>query len=202
VGHERPHVPLAVTCWSDLCCPWCWLGRDRTELLRSLGATVQVRPYELHPDIPRAGRDVRPGGRLAAVFADIERECATLGRPFRAPSRIPNTNRALRTLEAVRARDTEAYDRLEDALYRAVWVDGLAIDDLDVLDELISAAGLPGALINAAVDNGEGVDALARSMADAHAAGVAATPAWAFGEFVLPGVQPRPLFERIVSKLG
>lgn len=195
-------MPLEVICWTDLCCPWCWLGRDRTELLRSLGATVTVRPYELHPDIPPSGREVRPGGRLAAVFAAIEHECTTLGRPFRAPSRIPNTNRALRTLEAVRARDTEAYERLENALYRAVWVDGLAIDDVDILEELTSAAGVRGASINAAVDDGEGADALARSMAEAHSAGVVATPAWTFGEFVLPGVQPRPLFERIVAKLG
>jgi predicted DsbA family dithiol-disulfide isomerase len=195
-------VALHVTCWSDLCCPWCWLGRDRTELLQGLGATVTVRPYELHPEIPASGRDVRPGGRLAAVFAEIERECVTLGRPFRAPDRVPNTNRALRTLEFVHARDAGAHDRLEDALYRAVWVDGLAIDDPDVLDRLTFGAGMPAPTIRSAVDDGEGADALARSMADAHAAGVAGTPAWVFGEFVLPGVQPRPLYERIVAKLG
>jgi predicted DsbA family dithiol-disulfide isomerase len=56
--------------------------------------------------------------------------------------------------------------------------------------------------VRAVVDGGGGAAALMRSMADAHEAGVAATPAWAFGEFVLPGVQPRALYERIVAKLG
>jgi predicted DsbA family dithiol-disulfide isomerase len=32
--------------------------------------------------------------------------------------------------------------------------------------------------------------------------GIAATPAWSFGNsFVVPGVQPRELFERVVSRL-
>jgi predicted DsbA family dithiol-disulfide isomerase len=39
-------------------------------------------------------------------------------------------------------------------------------------------------------------------MARAHEHGIAATPAWLFGEdFVLPGVQPIALYERIVTRL-
>jgi len=193
---------LDVVCWSDLCCPWCWLGRDRTELLRALGARVTVRPYELHPDIPREGRRVRDGGRLAAVFDAIASECEEIGRPFAAPTRIPNTNRALRALELVRAMAPEAHEALEEALYRATWVEGLAIDDPDVLDGLIGLAGAPNKDVRASLDGGGGSAELATSMAEAHRAGVAATPAWAFGEFVLPGVQPRALYERIVSKLA
>jgi predicted DsbA family dithiol-disulfide isomerase len=195
-------VPLDVVCWSDLCCPWCWLGRDRTELLRRLGALVMVRPYELHPEIPTEGRTVRPGGRLAAVLDGIGRECEAIGRPFRPPARVPNTNRALRTLEVVRMAAPAAHQSLEDALYQAFWVDGRAVDEADTLDELVGAAGAPAIDIRRAVDDGAGARELSASMTDAHAAGVAGTPAWAFGDFVLPGVQPRALYERVVAKLG
>lgn len=109
---------LHATCWSDLCCPWCWLGRDRTRLLRRLGVDVDVRPYELHPELAATnGREVRQGGRLAAVFDAIGRECDELGIPFRAPSRLPATNRALRTLEVARAVAPAAHAALEDTLY-------------------------------------------------------------------------------------
>src|SRR3954447_16812739 len=71
---ESPTVH--VTMWSDYICPWAYLGRDRTDLLRSLGVDVTSRPYELHPELPPEGRTMRPGGRLAAVYESIGRECA------------------------------------------------------------------------------------------------------------------------------
>jgi hypothetical protein len=71
------------------------------------------------------------------------------------------------------------------------------------VDVLVADSGASATVARAAVDDGGGGAAeLMRSMTDAHEAGVAATPAWAFGEFVLPGVQPRALYERVVTKLG
>src|SRR4051794_35519593 len=55
---------MEATAWSDYLCPWAYLGRDRTRLMRDLGVTVTVQAYELHPEIPAEGVAVRPGGRL------------------------------------------------------------------------------------------------------------------------------------------
>ena len=41
--------------WTDVVCPWCYLGRDRTLLLRELGMTVTTLGFELHPDTPAEG---------------------------------------------------------------------------------------------------------------------------------------------------
>jgi predicted DsbA family dithiol-disulfide isomerase len=189
-------------CWSDLCCPWCWLGRDRTNFLRGLGVDVEVRPYELHPEFARTGGyDVRPGGRLAAVFDGIARECDELGLPFVAPTRLPVTNRALRTLEVVRTAAPDAHSPLEDALYEAVWVEGVPVDDPDALDELVRRAGAESASIRAAVDTGGGAADLSASMDEARSHGIAGTPAWLLGELALPGVQPRAFYQRVVERL-
>ena len=82
---------MQVTVWSDYLCPWCYLGLDRTHLLTELGIDVVIRPYELHPEIPLVGRAINEGGRTAAVFDMVGRECATFGLPFRRPARSPNT---------------------------------------------------------------------------------------------------------------
>jgi len=59
-----------------------------------------------------------------------------------------------------------------------------------------------GLHVSALVDRGDGASAVASSMRTAHDHGVAATPAWLFGdEFVIPGAEPRELFERIVARL-
>jgi predicted DsbA family dithiol-disulfide isomerase len=35
---------LTAKVWSDYICPWCYLGRDRTALIESLGVVVTVLP--------------------------------------------------------------------------------------------------------------------------------------------------------------
>ena len=192
---------LTAKVWSDYICPWCYLGRDRTALIESLGVAVTVMPYELHPELPAAGRPVKPDGRLAAVYADIGRQCAEVGLAFETPTHVPNSRRALETAEVVRELHPEAFTALDTALFEAHFVHGLDIGDIDVLDELVTAAGAPAPAVRAATDQGAGQAAVAASMDDARDHGVAGTPAWLFGDLVLPGAQPRALFERVVTRL-
>ena len=188
--------------WSDYICPWAYLGRDRTALLRSLDVAVTQMPYELHPDLPPRGRAVRADGRLGHVYLAIGRECEEIGMPFRPPLHVPNSRRALETAEVVRALDPTAFEALDAALFAAHFVDGGDIGDPDVLDQLVSGAGAPSDDVRTLVDGGAGRAAVAASVTTAHDHGVAATPAWLFGgELVLPGVQPRELFERVVARL-
>ena len=191
--------------WSDYICPWAYLGRDRTAVLRSLDVDVVPMPYELHPEIPAEGRRIRPDGRMARVYAGIAEECDAVGLPFRAPTHVPNSRRALATAEVVRRRAPERFAALDAALFAGHFVEGRDLNDADVLDDIVGEAQLPANEIRAQVEAGEGIDAVTASMVRAHANGVAATPAWLFGRdgegLVLPGVQPRELYERIVTRL-
>ena len=191
--------------WADYICPWAYLGRDRTAVLRSLGVDVVPMPYELHPEIPPEGRTHRPDGRLAQVYAGIAEECADVGLPFRAPTRTPNSRLALSTAEVVRIHAPAQFPAIDDALFRAHFVDGRDLGDDAVLGEIVASVGLSPQDVRAAVGDGEGEAAVTASMVRAHANGVAATPAWLFGAdgegLVLPGVQPRELYERIVTRL-
>ena len=188
--------------WTDYICPWAYLGRERTALLQSLGVTVTARPYELHPDLPPSGRAVRLGGRLDRLHALIASECEAVGLPFQAPSKVPNSRRALETAEVVRSIDEDAFGALDAALFEAHFVDGLDIGDADVIDGLVALSAGRTDEVRTRVDNGEGREAVAASIRTAHDHGIAATPAWLFpGDFVLPGVQPTELYERVVARL-
>jgi predicted DsbA family dithiol-disulfide isomerase len=188
--------------WSDYVCPWAYLGRDRTALLRDLGLEVTTFPYELHPEIPRGGVAVRPGSRLARVFARIGDECDECGIPFNAPTRSPNTRFALETSEVVRIHHPDAFAAFDQALATAHWVDDLDLEDRDLVHELAERAGAPAAEVADRVADGVGTAAVEASMLDARDHGVTATPAWWVNDALLiPGAQPRDTMTRWITKL-
>lgn len=189
--------------WSDYLCPWCYLGHDRTRLMRDLGVEVTPRPFELHPEIPAGGHRVRPGGRLSAVFDQISAECDTLGLPFRAPEWVPNSRRALETAELVRLHAPEAFPDLDESLFLAHWVEGRDLGDESVLDQLVEDAGAPVGVIVGHRSSGEGSRLVDTSMVEAREQGVTATPTWLIGDgLLIPGAQPRETIERWVTKLA
>ena len=188
--------------WRDYLCPWCWLGRDRSAVFRRLGVTVIDLPYDLHPEIPAEGRAVRPGSRLSLVFDRIGAECQRVELEFRAPTRTPNTRRALETAEIVRRNHPSCFPAVDEAFFRAHWVDGLDLGDPAVLDRLAADAGAPMDRITDRRAEGDGARALAESMDRAREHGVTATPAWLVDDaLVVPGVQPIETLERWIGRL-
>ena len=188
--------------WSDYLCPWCYLGRDRTALLEQLGIAVTPLPYDLHPELPAAGRRVSPTGRLADVHARIASECAAVGLPFNPPEHIPNTRLALRAAEIVRAVDPAMFAKLDAALFVAVFVDGVDVGDAEALAGVVSTAGADGPRVVRAAEAGEGADEVRTSMEAAHEVGVTGTPAWLLdGRLLIPGVQDRVTIEQWVTRM-
>jgi predicted DsbA family dithiol-disulfide isomerase len=168
---------------------------------------VTALPFELHPRIPIEGLSLedRWGARYAeagAMYKRIEDECEAVGLPFRQPTWIPNTRRALQTAECVRQRFPDAFDALDRSLYDAHFVEGRNIGDPAVLDDLVKASGADAAAVRAAVDAGELASALVASMDQARDNDVTGTPSWLLDDrLLIPGVLPRELFERAVRRM-
>lgn len=193
---------MEATCWSDYLCPWCYVGQDRSAQMEELGLAVVHRPYELHPEIPAAGRTIRADGRLAPTFARIAAECDEIGLPFTPPVRMPNTRRALETAEWVRLHHPDAAGALHAALFDAHFAAGLAIDDPDVLDQLVADAGAPASEVRDALDAGAARPLVDASMAEARSAGVSSTPTWVLEDgFAIPGALDRATLARWITKI-
>ncbi|HWJ64515.1 MAG TPA: DsbA family protein [Acidimicrobiales bacterium] len=193
---------MEATCWSDYLCPWCYVGQDRSAQMAALGLVVVHRPYELHPEIPPEGRAIRPDGRLAATFARIAAECEAIGLPFRPPVRMPNTRRALETAEWVRVHHADAADALHAALFDAHFATGLAIDDPDVLDQIVGDAGASVLEVREAIADGRASALVDASMAEARSAGVSSTPTWVLNDgFTIPGALDRATLDRWITKI-
>src|SRR5271167_1647622 len=52
-------VVLEIAIHSDVCCPWCWIGRRRLAVALAAQPPGQVaiswHPFRLNPDLPPAG---------------------------------------------------------------------------------------------------------------------------------------------------
>lgn len=192
---------MKAVVWSDYLCPWCYLGLDRTALLQSLGVEVTPLAYELHPEIPATGLPLSEH-RGRRLYDRLASECEAAGLPFNRPAVVPNTRRALETAEWVRANEPERIEAVHQALFRAVFVDGLPVHDPEALDEIVAAVGCDAAAAREAVSSGALSAVVDANKADALERGVTGTPAWLIDDrLLIPGVQPREHFERMVARL-
>ena len=85
---RRMAAAIPITVYSDVICPWCYVGKRRLETaLGSPGVPEQVplawRPFELNPDMPAEGME-RQAYRAhkfgAERSAALDRDMAEIGR--------------------------------------------------------------------------------------------------------------------------
>lgn len=191
---------LSIDIYSDVVCPWCYLGKRRLEAaLRerpALAVDVRWRPFELNPDLPPGGADRR--AYLEAKFGDPGRLAETharlleLGRAtgihyrFEAIDRMPNT----RAAHALVALAGERQGDVVEALFRAYFEEARDVGDVAVLRAIGVAAGLDGAALAAQFAAGEGVAAVVAAEREAARLGISGVPFFVFaGRWAVSGAQ-------------
>lgn len=142
--------------WSDVVCPWCYLGKRRLDAALSRfdhTGEVEVRwhSFELDPTAPRV-RDVPPAEWLARRYGMTAEQATAANDQLSGLAaeegleyhldrlRMGNSFDAHRLLHL--AGDRGVQDRLEERLFAAYFTDGEAIGDPEVLRRLAVAAGL------------------------------------------------------------
>jgi predicted DsbA family dithiol-disulfide isomerase len=149
---------MQVEIWSDVVCPWCYLGKRRFERALSQfehGDDVRVvyRSFELDPaapaDVTTPALDVLADkyGMSPAQAQQAQREmterAATDGLTFRmAGLRRGNTRDAHRLIQLAKDRGRQA--EMVERLHRAYFTDEDSVFDHDALARLAVDAGLDG----------------------------------------------------------
>jgi predicted DsbA family dithiol-disulfide isomerase len=150
-------VPLNVEIWSDIACPWCYVGKRRFEAALAEfehrdEVEVTWRSVELAPDAPQE----REGDRVEqlaskygttreqaqAMHEHMTEVAAAEGLEFRF-----DIARGGNTFDAHRLTHLAAAHRLQDAmkerLFRAYLTEGQVTGDPAVLERLALEVGLP-----------------------------------------------------------
>ncbi len=199
-----------VEVFSDVVCPWCYLGRARfTTVLSRFGGDVRVtwRPFQLDP------------GAEAGGLAD-----ESLARKFGGPERVAQMHERMRGLmdaeglayapeKAIHANTFDAHRVIELAagagvqdavvgrLFRAYHVEGRDLNDRCTLAELAAEAGLDG--VHERLAAGEGEAEVAARLRDARELGVTGVPFYVFeGRWSVSGAQSAEFFAAALREVA
>lgn len=216
---EEAAATLRVEIWSDVICPWCYIGKTRFDrAIERLGDEVTLdvvyRAYQLDPS-------ARPG----VTEPVSEAYARKFGGPDQAEqviSRVTSAAREdgidMRLDRALRANTVLAHrlvwwastpecpvdqSAVQDRLMRAYFTEGDDIGDPRRLAELLAELGVDPA---STVDflNGEGgIAEVAQEIERAGEHGISAVPTFVVdGRWAIPGAQDVETFERVLRRLA
>jgi predicted DsbA family dithiol-disulfide isomerase len=207
---------LKVEIWSDVVCPWCYIGKRRFEAGASAaGVPIDVtwRSFQLDPSAPHEATDdvathlgrKYGGGRAngLAMNARVTEVAAAEGLDYHLDQALyTNTTDAHRLLHLAHAEGGPgAQDALKERLLAAYFVQGRAVSDHDVLAELATEAGLPAERVRAVLSTDEfGADVVSDQQ-EAAALGAGGVPFFVIDRrYGVSGAQPAELFEQALRQ--
>jgi predicted DsbA family dithiol-disulfide isomerase len=201
---------MRIDVWSDLVCPWCYIGVRRLE--RALGelphapqVDIVHRSFQLNPSMPMGTTSSRRDylrakygwspAQAARIDADMERRAAADGLEYHltAEGLTGNTFDAHRLVHL--GRDRGRQNETVDRLFRAYFTEQRSLFDQASLEALAVDAGLDADEARRVLAGRDYADAVSADVHEAHALGVSGVPFFVFDRRVgLSGAQPVETF--------
>jgi len=207
---------MDVHIWSDVVCPWCYLGKRRFEQALARfehrdDVRVVHRSFQLDPSRPRH-QTVNRREMLKAKYQlsdqqvrdmDVRMEglAANEGLEYHLTDTgvTGNTLDAHQLLQLGKVRGVQ--DAVLERLYRAYFTEQRSIFDRETLVALAREAGLDEAEARDALERDACVDGVAADVREARALGVTGVPFYVVGgRYGVSGAQAVDVFSEVLSK--
>jgi predicted DsbA family dithiol-disulfide isomerase len=197
---------MKVEIYSDIACPWCYIGKRRFErALEAFPGEVEVvyRPYQLDPS---ASSDAKPlmqalaakfGPQAGAMSGNVTEAARAEGITMDFEKALSaNTLAAHRLLHLAEHEYGAAVQRaLKEALFEAYFTHGANIGDAEVLAGIAASVGMDEGRARAYLASSEGVAEVKEGIRYAQQLGISAVPTFVFeGRYGVQGAQPTSTF--------
>ena len=207
---------MRVDIWSDVVCPWCYLGKARFEkALAGFPARGEVevvyRSFELDPGWP-AGQMMPILDMLASKYrlSPAEAEAAEgrvaglardEGLGFRTDRMLGNTFDIHRVLHLGRAQGFQ--HALLDAIYHAYFAEAQPVFDPDTLATVAATAGLDPADVQQTLAGDDFADEVRSDERQARELQISGVPFFVFGgRLGVSGAQPVAAFTEALGQMA
>lgn len=207
---------MKVEIWSDVACPWCYLGKHRFEsALDQFAHKDQVeitwRSFELAPDAP-AISDISVNQMLMKKYGmTMEQSLATnermtaLGAQDGIEFHLEKAQYG-NTFDAHRLLHLAAKHNLQDAakerLFKAYFSEGAAIGDTETLVKAVSEVNIDADEARAVLNSDAFADEVRADEQRARTFGIQGVPFFAIDEkYGISGAQPTSAFKQVLDQV-
>ena len=184
--------PISIEVLSDVVCPWCYIGKRHLEAaITQWQATnphepapnVMFRPFQLNPELVATGmpRDEYMMAKFGSnqggqIYARVISAAANVGLDLKLDkiARQPNTLKAHALLMMSVKENNQA--ALNEALFKAYFIDGKDLTQDDVLREIALGAGMSAEQVDAALTEPRLHQAITEEDQRARQAGISRVP--------------------------
>ncbi len=207
---------MQIHIWSDVVCPWCYVGKRRFEhALEDFAHRdhVQVthRSFQLDPTRPRGETSGRRRmlmskyRRSAAEVLEMDAKMEALAAAEGLEYHLTDANLTGNTFDAHQLVHLAATHDLQEAmlerLYRAYFTEQRSLFDRESLGGLAGEAGVDTSEARQALEAGTFADAVANDLNDAKRLGVTGVPFFVVdNRYAVSGAQPAEVFSQLLSR--
>lgn len=207
--------PVKVDVWSDIACPWCFVGKRRFEqaVARFDGEVeVEYHSFELSPETPvdYAGSEAEflaqhkglPTQQAAQMLAQMTELAAGEGLAYDFGSlQHANTVLAHQTLHHAKAHGKQV--ELKERLLAAYFEQGLNLNHAAVLADLAAEVGLDRDAVLADLESGTHLAAVRADQEQAIEYGIGGVPFYVFdGRLAVSGAQSPDVFVSALERVA
>jgi predicted DsbA family dithiol-disulfide isomerase len=206
---------MRIEIWSDVVCPWCYIGKRRLEAAlvdfpHADEVDVVFRSFELDPSAPQVGTEsvvdmlTRKYGAGAPQMMDqVGGVAAEAGLHFdyahATHSKTVDAHRLLHLALAEGGPDRQR--ALKEALLEAYFGHGRSMGDHAVLREVAVGAGLVAGRVDEVLAGAEFADAVERDVEQARVYGATGVPFFVVDRtYGVAGAQPTEVFTQVLER--
>ena len=199
---------MQIDIYSDIVCPWCYVGKRRleralSELKDAVKAEVTWRPFQLNPTMPLDGMDrtayLKAKFESLDNFGQMEEQLLAAGVEERIPfvfekiQQTPNTFAAHRLVWYAEQLDRQ--DSAVESLFRGYFMEGADIGSMSALGQLAGHAGLDVAAVESFLHSEDGTAEVKAEEAVGRLRGIREVPYFVLnGSIAISGAQPPDMF--------
>lgn len=210
-------TPLKVDIWSDIACPWCFIGKRKFEsgLQEFAGrddVIVEFHSYELSPDIPAgfegntvdflSTRKGLPQQQVHEMLENVTTVAAQVGLEYDFDKTV--VTKTLLAHELLHfAKKHGKQNALKDRLLSAHFERGEHVGNIDTLVKLAGEVGLDVEEARTALENNTYAQDVQADILQAQQLGINGVPFFVFdNKYGVSGAQPAETFTQILDQVA
>ena len=204
--------PIKVDIWSDVACPWCYIGKRKLEnaidAFTAEGSQtpilVEYHSFLLNPDMPvdyegsqtdyLAEHKGMPRDQVISMTERLKGIAAAVGLNYDMEHmHMTNTVLAHQLLHYAKTQGKQL--QMKERIMSAHFVEALHVGRIDVLAQLAADIGLDSAEVMRVLESGEFIPAFEADVEQAHAYGISGVPFFLIdGKYGVSGAQNAEVF--------